>query len=74
MNAVEEVVAVHNGTHSGLLDCFAECREVDLLKCAHVNVAAGVVTVPLLVVGGKMLDSRYDAARLQGVDVAYSHL
>ncbi len=68
MNAVDEVVGVHDGVDVALGDGGLEGRQVDLAHGALVGVGADVVAVVLLIIQGKVLDGGDDALGLDALD------
>ena len=66
----DKVVAVHDKSHTGFLDSFPECREIDFLHRPLVHVGAHAVPDVLkLVVGREMLHCSHDPLVLYAEDV-----
>ena len=68
MNAVDQVVARHNGTDAGF-DGRLEGREIDFVDGPFVRDGIRMMPVILLVVQGEMLYRRHHALRLDALDV-----
>ena len=74
MNAVDKVVGRHDAAHPALLHRSLERRQVDLVQSAFVHFRTDVMTVPFLVVAGKVFDRGEHLLRLNAPDHRRHHL
>ncbi len=69
VDAVDQIVGIHDRGHLALFDDRFKGREVDLPQRALIHIGADVVPVVLLVVRGKVLEGRAHALGLHSRDV-----
>ncbi len=72
MDAVDPVIGRHHGPHMRLFHRGSECRQIDLVEGALIDVRVDAVPLKLLVVGVKVLHRRNDSLALHALDVGHA--